>query len=462
MPLYQDTRTTVFTDKATVYEYRKNSSQSSYERVTYTGSYSGVGQVVTSVRSTCKPVPQVPTELESRRFLFGSDLESVLKDEATRPRKFGTKLSRKIWELTNPNPCDMKKSLVTGVSDKKFFILHVQQPNDPIWNWYDLAWEGDIMRRILYGHMPIAGPYKSFSPDSDRFRDLAITKAYANAKSPVLPIQVYLGELAETLHMLREPLGSLRKMLGKGSFKKGRKLKSRLEPFKDLLEGASGTWLEYRYGWMPLVYQVQEIMDAFNYKVNHGFPIQIVRGGSHLQLSETNTLIREAVAVNALSVSYVLSKRNSIRAAAVLATRQKMSSDKFFGNRWGDLVQTAWELKTLSFVWDWFFQIGDWLQAIVPDPDLTVLANSVSIKRVNSITVAPVAYGISYPTKQGRLWFANDNETLSDCTYKEESLVRVVNVKLPNVPILRKQWLSLARTADALSLTIGKILNLLR
>lgn len=161
----------------------------------------------------------------------------------------------------------------------------------------------------------------------------------------------------------------------------------------------------------------------------------------------------------ALQIDILEHTRSTIRAAAVLATRQRLSKEKFYGTRWADLLSSAWELKTLSFVWDWFFQIGDWLQAIVPDPDLRVIANSVSVKRVYEHIITPITYGVSYPTKLvtrrcDRL------DLMKEASYREESLVREVNYKLPDVPVLRKQWLSLARTADALSLTIGKIINL--
>ena len=453
MPSYQDTRTTVVKEKAVVIERVKHSTQTTFSATSYVREVPDCGQSVTSVRTTRKPVEALPTELESRQFLFATDLDKVVRSETTRPRHFSTRMQRKIWELCNPNPCDMRKCTVTSERSNKVAILGVQQPKDPVWSWYDYIWEGDISKYVLLSRIPLKR-FQTLSAESATYRNLAITKAYATAKSPVLPIQVYLGELTETLHMLRNPLGAIRKL-----FAKEYTSRSGLKPFKDLVETGAGTWLEFRYGWMPLVYQVEEIIDSFNSKINHGFPIHVVRGGSPLKVIENKQHVRGINVCAALQLDILEHTRSTIRAAAVLATRQRLSVDKFYGTRWSDLVSTAWEIKTLSFVWDWFFQIGAWLQAIVPDPDLRVLANSVSVKRAYQHKVAPITYRVSYLTKTP-MHFSDSNDLFKEASYDESTLVREVNFKLPDVPVLRKQWLSLAKTADALSLTIGKIMNL--
>lgn len=154
----------------------------------------------------------------------------------------------------------------------------------------------------------------------------------------------------------------------------------------------------------------------------------------------------------------MLKQTTSVKASAVLATRQTMSQEKFYGNRWSDCLSTAWELKTLSFVWDWFFSIGQWLQAIVPDPDLRVIANSVSLKRENKTSVAVRHYGLGPEYVNIRMQPDSD-DLIKEASYVESALVRTVNLPLPHVPIARKQLLSIARTADSFSLLIGEILG---
>ena len=459
MPLYQDTRSNSSAEWATVIEMFKYSRGTAFEAHPYSNLVM-CGQTVTSVRTTRKPVPALIPEIAERRFLFSRNLVEVARElETTRPVHFETKMARKVWELCNPNPCDMKKCYIEADPCKSISMFHVQQKNDPVWSWYDYIWKGDIAKYALIKRLPLQR-YSGLSAESERFRNLAITKAYATAKSPILPIQVYLGELGETLEMLISPLSAIRKLLTKG-VPGSRMYKTRLKPFKDLVETGGGTWLEFRYGWMPLIYQVEDIIDSFNHKINSGFPIHVVRGGSHLLKNRSEQYVRGVNLCASLQLEMIEEIQSTIRGTAVLATRQRMSRDKFYGNRWSDLLSTAHELKSLSFVWDWFINIGDWLQAIVPDPDLTVIANSVSVKRGYTHRVKPTVLGISRLTTTP-CRRSDVAGLLGEASYQEYSLVRNVNFTLPNVPVLRKQWLSLARTADALSLITGKIINLLK
>lgn len=414
---------------------QKHTSQSTWQYWGVTGCDIGDYQKVTSVRSTSKGTTKMPSLLGDRVLHNHVYMIERELNETQLPRN-SNRIAKQMWKICNPHPCSMVRRKVTCGSIPEFTVLGT--------GGWSYRFSGVVGAKLLSAVVPLTPLPDSFTT---RHRDLAITKAYSLAKSPDMPIQVYLGELAETLHMLRNPLGAIRKFLTPGR---------RTNAFRSHTEMLGGSWLEYRYGWMPLVYQVNEIIDAFNSQFGDGFPIHLVRAGSTPSVSKT-VLQKDLIAESFLYARSIVYQETSERASAVLATRQKFSADKFWGNRWSDTLQTAWELKTLSFVWDWIFNIGDWLGAIVPDPTLNVIANSVSIKRVVKVKTIPLNgrvfnTGAVFSLPQPENWIAS---------YTEERLDRVVNLQLPSMPIFRQHLLSIARTADALSLLTGKIIGLI-
>lgn len=146
------------------------------------------------------------------------------------------------------------------------------------------------------------------------------------------------------------------------SFRRKKK-ESLLGYAKTGIDKATETWLLYRYGLMPLWYSARDIMSAMHkrsqvYKTNRG---------------KTVTNRKEVLGSYGLGVGFVVPfTRTTIAYEIEWSETDRVTYKQCFdGNVLGRLIGinplvTAWELTTLSFVVDWFIQVGDFLQAISP------------------------------------------------------------------------------------------------
>lgn len=171
---------------------------------------------------------------------------------------------------------------------------------------------------------------------------------------------VSFGELGETLRMIRNPLKSvftdLRRYLSTVT-KRGQKRANR----KHLSKIISDTWLEYSFGWSPLLSDVEDAAKALARYTTYSPPHKVVtgKGGDQNLLAssiETKTygrwqmrrIIRDE---EETTVRY----RGCIKTAHV-----PFSGDLApFGINLTELAPTLWELIPYSFLVDYFTNAGN-------------------------------------------------------------------------------------------------------
>lgn len=289
-----------------------------------------------------------------------------------------------------------------------------------------------------------------------RAMDRAIVSAYAKAKSPKFDGTTNLGELKETVKGILNPLSGIRSIFKKFKTSKQFSRSSRGKEVLDLASHLSDQWLEYRYGIMPLVLSVQDLIKTvgMNPVVSGGYLLQSFHGGEKIAGSDTKTI--EDMNYWVVPFKTAVSVKTSTQVGASVCARLAIDEERLYGLRMVDIPSTAYELVTLSFVLDWFFSVGDWIRAVTPDPKIKVLASSVSISRKYEAKIDLVAYkvdGVSnlYAPVPGENFYR----------YKVEELRRIVNPNLPSFPIWDDDTLSWMRQLDAVSLGWGKLMNTL-
>jgi hypothetical protein len=164
---------------------------------------------------------------------------------------------------------------------------------------------------------------------------------------------VFLGELRETVEMIRNPAKALRDGIDSyyGAVKKRlRKSKNRRRTIQD-------TWLEYSFGWAPLV---NDVADACKLATADPFRVfeKITSKGIDNDRSETYTA-SDGYATT--QVNYQVSKKSQVIVrykGAIRAQNQPPGFPEQLGLSWSNVLPTAWELIPYSFLVDYFTNVG--------------------------------------------------------------------------------------------------------
>lgn len=179
---------------------------------------------------------------------------------------------------------------------------------------------------------------------------------------------VFLGELRETLHMIRRPAQSLRKRVGEylaDVQKNARRLKRLPKPARE--KWVSNTYLEYSFGWAPLLSDLddarkylQRRQDILFKEIKTTKGVASVRALRDETLQSTTvgpaTLIRSRRYVDTYTCVYA-------GGVASTATGRTLVNASAMGLSARNFVPTLWELIPWSFVIDYFSNIGDVIEA---------------------------------------------------------------------------------------------------
>lgn len=239
-----------------------------------------------------------------------------------------------------------------------------------------------------------------------------VTKTVAEANSATFDLATEIGEMPETIKMILDGVMGGIKLL----------LRAKKEVRQNLSSGsvvgdAASLWMAYRYGLMPIVYSINDGLDLLEME-NRKF--QSFRGRIDLPAPEFSargySCVEAPTVENRCFLKYGYDLESSIHQGLKL-----------------NLVATAWELIPLSFVWDWFFQVGDYLTAMFTPGVVNQIGCTFSY-RVN-----------------GQYVFRNDKHSVInvDVDYYRNVIIN------PNsfIGINSEVFISFKRSMDALSLS---------
>lgn len=137
----------------------------------------------------------------------------------------------------------------------------------------------------------------------------------------------------------------------------------------------SNLWMSYRYGFMPMIYSMQDAMIAFNASFAKGVSLTS-------QVTLGDSLFAETSAPGSTSTGYKATNkssrscRGSFRKKAYFNYTNSMLA-RLVGNPFATVARTTWELVPFSFVADWFVGIGDYLDNL--QVDTLVPTSSVNV-----------------------------------------------------------------------------------
>lgn len=186
-----------------------------------------------------------------------------------------------------------------------------------------------------------------------------VTTVVAEANSQTWDVLTELGEMPETIKMIINGIIQGIKLL----------LRAKKEIKQNLSSGSIGKdaasiWMMYRYGLMPIIYSVNDALDYLSLEARS---FQSFRGRS-----DTPFVLDDIGAFKYVGNNATYEERCFLKYGYDLeskATGLKLN-----------IASTAWELVPLSFVFDWFFQVGDTLTALSVPKNVNRVACSFSVR----------------------------------------------------------------------------------
>lgn len=180
---------------------------------------------------------------------------------------------------------------------------------------------------------------------------------------------------------------------------------------KSLHESSSkalaNAWLEYTYGWTPLIYDVYTVAKAAAY-ANAKAPYDVTFSGSNTLIeNEPGLHCSTAAKASGQSTFKCYEKHNFLVQNTTLRNMNNLGFTNPF--------IIAWELVPFSFVVDWFYPAGDYLRSLTAFSGLKWVSGSRSEKFLTSTTLTlestPGYYGVTYKGVVGDgsfMWFTRE------------------------------------------------------
>lgn len=179
---------------------------------------------------------------------------------------------------------------------------------------------------------------------------------------------VVVGELGQTLRMIKNPARGLRRLvddwLGVARrLRSARRIGSLAAHRRAVAQNLADSWLEYAFGWKPLLNDVRDGCKALD-SYHAGQPLAVKRVTSTAKTSE---FVSEASSIQGAGLASWKETSRTMSHVLVIyrgAVRVKPIDPKqmdpaLFGFSPEQFLPTAWELIPYSFLIDYFTNIGD-------------------------------------------------------------------------------------------------------
>lgn len=295
--------------------------------------------------------------------------------------------------------------------------------------------------------------------DIDQMAGVALVKAFAKVNRSAIMGGELLLDLEKSVAMLRRPFANSVKLLKKINFRRKSYLARKSYT---ALRASAQAWLEERYGWTPIVLDMDTIFRrAGEIRRQLGEVRYVARA------QETRSLKRAvpfaelplAAPLSAYRATGTLQTEQTARACAgvIYDLKNRTTTEElnaFLGSRPRDMAPLLYEKIPYSFILDWFTNTGTWIEAVTPNPDVNVVAKWVTTVYDRTDTISgglcklPVTWASPYPVFTG---------SLGSCVQHQATVARDTNPDLMDTPALTFTSLSMLHSADAAALSLRPI-----
>jgi hypothetical protein len=225
---------------------------------------------------------------------------------------------------------------------------------------------------------------------------------------------VFLGELKETIKMIRSPLSSLTRSIGNYA-NRARKEAGKHKTSRRKQQAIHDTYLEYVFGWAPLLNDVDSAMQALA-----EYQVAPVSKRIHASSTVTNDAAEGSVAVYNenfyqplnIQLNWTSQTTSSAKIIGAVSLKSKNTSGaapalaEKFGFTLSNFAPTVYNLIPLSFVLDYFSNIGTFVEGVSFDQDLLMWVNLTEMKIVHNyggVVTSGEPYGTDSYTTTGEI-----------------------------------------------------------
>lgn len=324
-------------------------------------------------------------------------------------------------------------------------------------DWGSIEYDGCF----LGSQMGAQGAWFDTMSDAAQLKTIHLIKAYAKMnESPVMGGEI-LADLGKTVSMLRRPFASAQDLLNRMAKAKSRRPS---KTNQQILKANADVWLEYRYGWKPLIIDAATLCNEAENSTVKGFRSRAVaRSGGEAFKKETRAS-GISTAGQIVSTSWLVTETYSskVNAGVIYSIANRSGAAlkaKTLGLDARSVLPTLWETVPYSFVVDWFVNVGDWLQAVVPDPYINVYGNWIT--QINKCVMA-YSTGLMTITVGSGQNVRTYTGVVPAGKFTTTHYVRTCKNPISLTPTVLGKPLSMVNSVDSLALSLQNIKSGLR
>lgn len=251
-----------------------------------------------------------------------------------------------------------------------------------------------------------------------------------------------LAELDKTFKMLKDIIDRAHRIYHNAFFGRGG-----ISRLRSLSDEAAGQYLLTRYGFAPLIKDIESVLISMETPL--GDVLRTSRAEERKDTNKTVVLPDLNIDSNWI-VGRTQSTTDTVSVRSMSLDKVELTRMKALGLGFKDLISVPWELKSHSFVLDWFGNIGDVLGALVPDVGVSNVGMCTTVKWVRQDVVVFSDKGV--PPSRTDITLASASVP-PPITRTIAYTYRTVGSKIPSLHWRTDfKFSSLVRSLDALAL----------
>lgn len=216
----------------------------------------------------------------------------------------------------------------------------------------------------------------------------ACTKALSGVRRAEVSGLVTIAEMKETVQSLTHPLQGALSFLSRNVPGKKKRNRTSAKSVSASQRDIADQHLTIVFGLLPFISDIQGILKAL--RAIEPLPVVMTSRGEASYFDESLVSSNPVAFNDSTTIAYNKTDVLVNKAVSVRAYQQYSSTVTLLGALGlsiSDVPKAAWQVATLSFVADWFMNVGDVISALTPQEGITYLGSGYTITETTSANI---------------------------------------------------------------------------